>query len=146
MRKYGSYIGYVLFFIYLGIMVYLLFFSEMFGRTGVSRNDYSYNLVPFREITRFIKYRKSLGFVAVFLNLAGNVLAFVPFGIFVPKLFKQVGSIITVGINTLAFSAFIEVVQLMFRVGSFDVDDVILNTLGGVLGALIYVLFLKKKQ
>ena len=39
------------------------------------------------------------------------------------------------------FSLGVEVMQLLFKVGCFDVDDVFLNTVGGVLGFLIYWMF-----
>lgn len=44
------------------------------------RGDYRYNLVPFREIRRYLKYRGTIGSWRVFLNLAGNVVGFMPFG------------------------------------------------------------------
>ena len=44
--------------------------------------DYHYNLVLFREIKRFIIYRDQLGTFAVFSNLFGNILIFMPFGYF----------------------------------------------------------------
>ena len=72
--------GWVLFILYLIALTYFLFFAESFGRVPGAQTDYAYNLMPFREISRFIKYRGLLGFQAVLLNLAGNVLGFVPFG------------------------------------------------------------------
>lgn len=39
---------------------------------------------------------------------------------------------------TFLLSLFIECIQLIFRVGSFDVDDLILNTLGGVIGYIVF--------
>ncbi len=42
--------------------------------------DYHYNLVLFREIKRFILYRNQLGTFAVFSNLFGNILIFMPYG------------------------------------------------------------------
>lgn len=51
------------------------------GRT-YSERAYHYNLVPLKEIMRFIRYRKVLGTYAVVLNLVGNIIAFMPFGTF----------------------------------------------------------------
>jgi len=73
----------VLFFLYFAVLFYFLFFSEKMGRT-YSERAYHYNLVPFHEIQRFIQYYEVLGMKAVLLNLAGNVVAFVPFGFFLP--------------------------------------------------------------
>ena len=51
--------------------------------------DYRYNLVPFQEIRRFWIYREKVGFLAAFLNLAGNVIGFLPFGFIVPVMHKK---------------------------------------------------------
>lgn len=73
----------ILFIAYFMVLFYFLFFSEKMGRT-YSERTYHYNLVPFKEISRFIKYADVLGTEAVVLNLVGNVAAFVPFGVFLP--------------------------------------------------------------
>lgn len=73
----------IIFLMYLIVLFYFLFFAETMGRTDADR-AYRYNLAPFREITRFIKYRETLGTYALLLNIVGNVLAFVPFGAFLP--------------------------------------------------------------
>lgn len=70
--------GFFLFLLYLMALVYFLFFSEELGRAAAGRT-YSYNLKPFKEILRFWNNRESLGMLAVVLNLAGNVMAFMPF-------------------------------------------------------------------
>ena len=62
--------GWVLFILYLIALTYFLFFAESFGRVPGAQTDYAYNLMPFREISRFIKYRGLLGFQAVFLTAA----------------------------------------------------------------------------
>ena len=50
----------VLFTVYFAVLFYFLFFSEKMGRT-YSERAYHYNLVPLKEIMRFIRYRKVLG-------------------------------------------------------------------------------------
>lgn len=122
-----------LFIIYLLSLAYFLFFAEATGRTFAERT-YQYNLIPFHEIRRFLVYHRQLGMNAVVLNLVGNVLAFVPFGLFLPLLVKRMrapGKILLLGFE---FSLLVEIVQLFSKVGSFDVDDILLNTLGVVLG------------
>ena len=74
-----EWIGAILFLSYLMLLMYFMFFSEMLGRTDASR-IFSYNLQPFKEIMRFWKYREVLGYQAVFWNLGGNILCFMPFG------------------------------------------------------------------
>lgn len=130
--NYALWGGRVLFLIYLAGLCYFLFFAENYGRI-LGQEHYRYNLVPFKEIERFWIYRQELG-VHSFFNLAGNILGFMPAGFFIPMLWEErKGFLFTVSV-TFQMSLTVEVLQLLFRVGSFDVDDLILNTLGGMLG------------
>ena len=127
---------YLLFFVfaaYLLMLFYFTLFAEMMGRSGIHRED-AYNLIPMKEIGRFVRHARMLGFAAVFLNLGGNVLAFIPFGGLVPLIWPRCRSFCLVALMSFGVSLCIETVQLAFRVGSFDVDDLILNTIGGMLG------------
>lgn len=142
--KYALWGGRVLFLIYLAGLCYFLFFAENYGRI-FGQENYRYNLVPFREIERFWLYRKELG-IHSFYNLAGNILGFVPAGFFIPILWKnRRGFLFTVCI-TFQMSLLVEILQLIFRVGSFDVDDLLLNTLGGMLGYCLLTLMGKWRK
>lgn len=138
-------INWVIFFVYLVFLTYFLFFAELMGRTQV-QDGYSYNLVLFKEIKRFIKYYHLLGFKAVFLNLAGNVIGFIPFGFMLPRISERVRTWYLTLLLSFAFSLMVETVQLIWHVGSFDVDDLLLNTIGGVLGYVAYQIFSGKKK
>lgn len=130
--------GKVLFILYVGFLIYFLFVAEWYGRTEISE-QYRYNLELFKEIKRFITYRQQLGTFVVAANLLGNILIFVPYGFFVSMAGRTRGFF-----KTFFFSMFlslaVETVQLIARVGSFDVDDILLNTIGGVLGYILFVL------
>lgn len=102
--------------------------------------EYRYNLVPFLEIRRFWKHREILGAEAVLTNLAGNVLAFLPFGSMLPVISRKARSIFRITLFSFEFSFFVECTQLITKVGTFDVDDLMLNTLGGVIGYLMFVM------
>lgn len=131
-------LGFMIFILYLILLIYFLFFSEVMGRTPGAREEYSYNLTLFKEIRRFYVHREILGYGAMFMNIFGNVLAFVPFGFFLPVVWSRAGRWYrTVGLSFL-MSLGVETVQLVVRVGSFDVDDLFLNTVGGMAGFLIY--------
>ncbi len=92
----------------------------------------------FKEIRRFYTYREQLGWKAVVLNLGGNVAGFMPFGFILPIVSRRGRR----WYNTLLLSFFlslgIETLQLIWKVGSFDVDDLFLNTVGGILGFVAY--------
>ena len=128
-------LGKVLFAAYVVFIVYFLLFSDWYGRTGVTAT-YRYNLELFKEIKRFIIYRRELGAFAVFTNLFGNILIFVPFGFFLPMGSKRRSFFVTL-FYSFGLSLCVEIFQLITKVGSFDVDDLLLNTIGGVIGYIL---------
>ena len=130
--------GKVLFLLYVIFLVYFLFLAEWYGRTEISE-EYRYNLELFKEIRRFITYREQLGTFAVLANLAGNIVIFVPYGFFISMAAVRRGFFKTL-FYSFGLSLCVEVVQLFTRVGSFDVDDILLNTVGGVLGYILFVI------
>lgn len=130
-------LGWVFFLAYLALLVYFLFFAESLDRDWV-RREYAYNLELFREIKRFYVYREQVGMKAFFLNVFGNVLAFVPYGFFLPVVSRRSKKWWNTILLSFGFSLCVELIQLAFRVGSFDVDDILLNTIGGVLGYVGY--------
>ncbi|CAI6087291.1 VanZ family protein [Cohnella sp. JJ-181] len=89
----------------------------------------SANLTPFRSISVYLQ-RLSEPFD--FVNLFGNIALFVPLGVFVALLTRSGWAGMTV--RAFGVSLALECAQIVFMMGSFDVDDLILNTLGGLLG------------
>lgn len=127
-------IFWLLFIGYLVIMTYFMFFSDGFGRSG--HTEYAYNLVLFREIKRFYKYRELLGMRSFLMNTLGNVICFMPFGFMLPIISRRGRKWYNTFLLSFLFTLGIETVQLVFKVGSFDVDDMFLNTIGGIAGYL----------
>lgn len=129
-------ISWLCFILYLAGMAYFLFFSEGLHRSGSS--DYRYNLVAFQEIKRAL-YCLRIGDVKYFLlNVVMNVAAFTPFGFFLPIISPKNKKFLNIFLLSLELTLAIEALQLLFKVGIFDIDDIIMNTLGGVLGYGIY--------
>ena len=131
-------LGWVLFVAYLTLLVYFVFFAESFGRLPEQRDDYAYNLELFKEIKRFYQYRHQLGIEAFLLNVVGNMAAFMPCGFFLPIVSRRGRKWYKNTMICFGLSLCIETVQLVFKVGSFDVDDLLLNTVGGVIGYISY--------
>ncbi|WMJ89641.1 VanZ family protein [Anaerocolumna sp. MB42-C2] len=129
----------VLFVLYIILLAYFLFFSERYGRTIIS-DDYRYNLVLFKEVRRYILYRKEIGYESFIVNIFGNVLAFAPFGFVLPIISAGNRKLINITLLSLEFSLTIELIQLIFKVGIFDVDDILMNTLGGILGGICFLI------
>ena len=94
------------------------------------------NLLPLETVRRFWRYgsRQQL-----LVNLAGNVAVFVPLGLLPTALWQRLRRLWKATLLCCASSCLIEFFQL-FIGRSVDVDDVLLNTLGGVLGYLVFSL------
>lgn len=136
-------IGIVLFVIYMIVMVHILFFSESRTPGGELR----YNAILFHEIKRYLTNVDRIGWQLVFLNVFGNVLIFIPFGALVTFFFREKSCIVAkVTLISCLLSCAIEITQLFTRVGSCDVDDVILNTIGGFIGALVYYIHHRRRR
>lgn len=135
-RKRIRILGKILFVLYVIFIIYFLIFSDWYGRTG-EMQEYHYNLELFKEIRRFWEYRDQVGMFAMFTNLFGNVVIFVPFGFFMPMASRYRSFFSTV-FYSFGLSLCVETFQLLTKVGSFDVDDLLLNTIGGLVGYLIF--------
>lgn len=137
-RKHMRMLGKLLFFLYVLFLIYFLLFSDWYGRSGELRN-FRYNLELFKEIKRFWTYREKLGFFATFTNLIGNIFIFVPFGFFLPMASKYRSFFFTL-FYSFGVSLCVEIFQFFARIGSFDVDDLFLNTVGGVAGFILFMI------
>ncbi len=131
-------LGKVFIALYVIFLFYFLIFSDWYGRTG-GMQEYHYNLELFREIRRFWDYREQLGAFVTATNLLGNVVIFLPLGFLMPMASKY-RSFWATAINCFLLSLAVELFQLISRVGSFDVDDLLLNTIGGVLGYISFLI------
>lgn len=113
------------------------------GNINILKNGkHGINLLPLKVL--FETYREvfiNLNINYFIINFLGNIIMFMPIGLFIPLLWEIPDKkIIIVGF---LFSLFIEVCQLFLNRGT-DVDDLILNTLGTILGLLVYKFLYKK--
>jgi len=114
---------------FFAFILYMFLLFELV--TSTDFESYSNNFIPFKEIMRY-----SFSSDLFYKNVLGNVLLFVPFGYFVNNILKNRKFIIGIFIPLLT-SFSIEVIQM--NIGrSFDIDDIILNLSGGIIGYLIY--------
>ncbi len=132
-------LGRILFGIYILALVYFLFLSEKYGRREMQTQEYRYNLILFKEIRRFWVYRDKVGMLSAFLNISGNVIGFLPFGFILPVMHRRFKSFPLVILLGFTVSLAVETLQLLFKVGCFDVDDLFLNTVGAALGYLLFL-------
>lgn len=99
------------------------------------------SLTPFKTTAWYLKGK--MGFWIAVENIGGNFFGFVPLGIFFPLLFSKCRKVFITILATFLLSLFFETFQLITIVGHFDIDDLILNTLGGAAGFLTFKLLLK---
>jgi len=115
---------YLLFIIYVMCLFYVVSFQDVSWSSS--------NFTPFSEMFRY-----EFGTNLFFKNVIGNMLMFVPYGFFVSYILK-LKSPISMFILSFLASITIEVTQLLIgRV--FDVDDILLNIIGGIFGFYIYI-------
>lgn len=116
---------------YLISIIYIWLLFEILTMTELNSAG-GFNLTPFSEILRY-----EFGTKMFYYNVLGNIIIFLPFGYLIGHYVnpKKVWPVI---ITTLLTSGVVEFVQL--RIGrSFDIDDIILNLVGGILGYLLYI-------
>ncbi|EPR09415.1 VanZ family protein [Ruminiclostridium papyrosolvens] len=137
-----------LFILYLLIIVNVIVFKDgkalimaEFGRQiPLSQRITSINYIPF--INTIIPYLKGEPSTRIAMeNILGNTVAFSPFGFFLPVLFRFCKRFTATILLSICFSLLIELVQFIFCLGSCDIDDIILNVLGSLLGYGVYRLF-----
>lgn len=107
---------------------------------GVVSSLGGFNLIPLKGIGAILR-SSDLGYILV--NLLGNIMMFVPIGFFLPLLWQRMNSMKITVLVCFFISLFIEVLQL-FGMRGTDVDDLILNTAGGLVGYLIFWLMKKR--
>ena len=100
------------------------------------RQGIGINLVPFRTIGTYFELHAGLDHFLV--NILGNIVMFMPWGLGLPLLWRKNQSVVRILLYAAILPLFIETIQL-FIGRSVDVDDFLLNFLGGCLGGLLYV-------
>ncbi len=128
-------ISVILLVMYLSLLIFLTLFSRGYMRNSFFR---SMNLVPFRTI--FLYLNANINNNIIVTNLLGNIVAFMPLGFLLPLIWEKTSRFIRILIASLGASLAIEAMQYLMAAGAADVDDLILNTAGGMLGYFILVI------
>lgn len=117
----------LLFFAYILALFQLVVEQDVYFGNG-------FNLRPFEEIFRY-----EIGSYNFYRQVIGNILLFVPFGYFATS-YARIKGVGGITIITLLCSSIIETVQY-FIGRCFDIDDIILNVIGGIIGFLVFIAF-----
>ncbi|MGE1008296.1 VanZ family protein [Bacillus cereus] len=144
-QKYVQWIGWGLFLPY----SFVLLFKLLLGRSAFYFGNLTYffetgdwhsihggliNLVPFRSTIRYLTEFDSYNIDIVLMNTLGNVIIFIPFGFLLSLLFKQINNVKMASKIFIKFILLIESLQLLTFTGVFDIDDIMLNMLGALIG------------
>lgn len=143
MKKYI--LPFLLLITYLLILVKILVLKDLaMVRVGHLRLNFggtqegASNLIPFKTILYYLQGNNGLLIAAI--NIVGNIIALVPLGFLVPFLYQHINWKKTILLSIIiGFS--IETTQLVLHIGIFDIDDVILNATGVIIGFWIFNIF-----
>ncbi|MBY0158018.1 VanZ family protein [Cytobacillus oceanisediminis] len=124
---------------YLGALTVLLFFISRGFWSDMPLMEYmklSSNFVPFKTINGYVLAisNGSMNLIIPIKNLAGNVAAFLPMGIFLPYFIRTLNRIKSFAVTMTVMILSVEIIQLVTRRGSLDIDDFILNIIGALIG------------
>ena len=141
-----------LFVVYAAILLWLLF-----DRTPNWGNDLSYadqmrssmNLIPFHTIKNYWMVVRRMEFSSLFwhcvINLGGNIFLFIPIGYFMPRLWPFLRKFLSFLLSCVLAVVLVELLQLVTLLGSLDIDDLILNLFGMIVGYLLFMISQKKR-
>lgn len=126
-------------------VVNLFYFISVMGIIGLAlfpieiatgdEYDSPNNFMPFSSIKELLNH---FYFMVPLKNILGNIILFIPLGFILVLKFKKINDLLTVILVGLLSSTTIEIIQLLLPNRAFDVDDIILNVLGIIVGFLIF--------
>lgn len=143
---------FLLFFtVYLLLILTFTLFDPAFGRDrqvrfvfsdrALLKNslDNAFNIIPFRTISKYVAalFTHRISFSAIVINLFGNLVAFMPLGLFLPLFFRSCRKLPYFLLASSLIVLCVETLQFLFIVGFCDIDDLILNVFGACVAFLV---------
>lgn len=135
-----------LFVLYAAAMLWLLFGQRL--ERGISYADYeaqlagNMNLEPLKTIRLYWRLLENSHnpylLRHAFINLAGNIVMFIPLGFFLPHIWSKQRNVFVTLLSVAVMIAVVETVQFFSLLGSCDIDDLILNLAGALLGYILW--------
>ena len=137
MKSTMRFLMWAVFGIYCAFLVIILFVDMRSDTLKITMGEYiktHTNFIPFATVADYIRRMGDsiINTDTVVKNLLGNLLLFFPMGLALPCLFKGMRSFKKILLTLFLIVLCVELIQLFLRFGSFDIDDFILNILGGL--------------
>lgn len=132
----------ILFLPYIFLFIWVSFFK-------LGYNNHSINIVPFNTILQYLTDFRGLTYgwfdVNSWIdNLFGMIIAFVPYGLLTPIIFhKRINKLYHVIFAAISCSLFVELLQHLTARGTADIDDILLSTIGSILGYVLLKFIMK---
>lgn len=129
----------ILFLAYVGLMIWLLFLQRV--DTGGTIVEQNWNFVPLKTLKLYWKLLSSGNEYYVrqaVINLVGNVVMFIPLGFFLPVVWKPLRKFWLCLLCAFGIVVLVELIQWLTGLGSCDVDDLVLNIPGVIIGYWVY--------
>ncbi|MHA3047312.1 VanZ family protein [Riemerella anatipestifer] len=105
---------------------------------GFGRTPYDYNIVRLKPLVSTLEFvQKSVLWQNVVINIFGNIIMFIPFG-FLGWCYSKYQNLRILLLDFIVAITIVESMQYFTRLGVFDIDDILLNTFGVLLGYWIY--------
>lgn len=125
-------------FLYGVFICYIFLLIKILLLSRISHSELtSINLIPFYSIKEYVFSNSDTVKKFAFGNVVGNIIIFIPLGTYL-SLFKNNKRVITNLLSIFIVSLFVEIIQGILGIGASDIDDIILNCLGGLIGILGY--------
>lgn len=129
------------------LLIFVLFMAGLASQTVISQipiqdgiaesGELRVNLTPFHKLTEIQTALQYNNVNYVLIEVIGNIAMFAVIGFLLPLLWSEFASLKNIVLISFTISAVIETTQL-FLPRATDVDDLIMNTVGGVIGYMIY--------
>lgn len=149
-KKIMKYMLWILFVIYFILLIKVILFKYPLSMITSMMNNpnatlavrlQGSNFIPFKTIIYYISGNE--GFRIAIANIIGNIAAFIPLGFLLPIIFKRMRKLPKIILTSFSVSLLFEVIQLLIAIGSFDIDDILLNVFGSLIGYIFYTLISK---
>lgn len=130
---------------YFAVLFYIFFLARRRPRPSLTRHRFPHNLIPFRQKLHDLSYYHSMSAFErwnFLTDLLGNIGLFVPLPFFL-LVFFRIKDTWKALLVAAVISSGVEITQYIFRIGIADIDDIILNITGAIIGVALLKLFNK---